>query len=516
MASELTGKGGVLLSTQPAGRRDRRVALTMLLVSIVIFVAAAPFAKIPLAPVSAFIPMYEAALVVFDLITAVLLLGQFSSLQSRALLALASGYLFDAYMAVFHALTFPGLFAPSGLLGAGPQSTAWLYMFWHAGFPLFVIAYALLSRGKEDARQAPRKVTVTVLTSGAAVLAGAGALTLLATAGQDALPSIMQGNHYTPLMIIVVSSVWLVSLFALALLWWRRPHSFLDLWLIVVMSAWLYDIALSAVLNAGRFDLGFYAGRIYGLLAASIVLMALLIESGLLYARLATANLAFEAVNKELEAFAYSVSHDLRAPIRGMAGFSQILIEDFGPQLPEEAQEHLRVIQAEGQRMGQLIDDMLSLSRVTRTEMKREPVNLSALATEVLAALRRATPERKAECTVADGLTATGDVRMLRILLDNLLGNAWKFTGRTTEPRIEFGKASHDGKQAFFVRDNGAGFDMAYADKLFGAFQRLHRSDEFPGTGIGLAIVQRIVNRHGGRAWAESVKGQGATFYFSL
>jgi PAS domain S-box-containing protein len=228
------------------------------------------------------------------------------------------------------------------------------------------------------------------------------------------------------------------------------------------------------------------------------------------------ANTAFQAVNKELEAFAYSVSHDLRAPIRGMAGFSQILIEDFGPQLPPEAQDYLRVIQAEGQRMGQLIDDMLNLSRVTRTEMKRESVNLSALANEVLAALRKAAPERTAQCVVAEGLTATGDTRMLRILLDNLLGNAWKFTGRTAEPRIEFGSVSGNGSPAFFVRDNGAGFDMAYAGKLFAAFQRLHSSKEFPGTGIGLAIVQRIANRHGGRVWAEGAKGQGATFYFSL
>jgi len=498
------------------GNHNRRVALSILLGSVVIFIAAAPFAKIQLPQVPAFIPIYESALVICDLITAVLLLGQFGFLRSRALLVLACGYLFDAYMAVFHALTFPGLFAPAGLLGAGPQSTAWLYMFWHGGFPLFVIAYAWLSHREGEPRQAPRKMTVTVLACGSAVLAGAGALTLLATAGQDALPPIMRGNHYTPLMTFVVTSVWLISLFALAVLWRRRPHSILDLWLIVVMSAWLFDIALAAVLNAGRFDLGFYAGRIYGLLAASIVLIALLIESGLLYSRLARSNLAFEAVNQELEAFAYSVSHDLRAPIRSMMGFSQILIDDFAPQLPQEAQDHLRVIQAEGQRMSQLIDDLLNLSRVTRAPLRREVVNMSALATEVLADLRKAEPERKVECIVADGLTASGDPGLLKILLNNLLGNAWKFTGRTAAPRIEFGAASGNGGPAFVVRDNGAGFDMAYSGKLFGAFQRLHTSDEFPGTGIGLAIVQRILNRHGGRIWAEGATNQGATFSFSL
>jgi PAS domain S-box-containing protein len=228
------------------------------------------------------------------------------------------------------------------------------------------------------------------------------------------------------------------------------------------------------------------------------------------------ANQAFEAVNKELEAFAYSVSHDLQAPIRGMVGFSQMLIEDFGPQLPQEAQNHLRVIQDEGKRMGQLIDDMLSLSRVTRAEPRRERVNLSRIAAAVLATLRKAEPERKVECVVADGLEATCDAQLLRVLLDNLLGNAWKFTGHTAQPRIEFGAVSSDKGLAFFVRDNGAGFDMAYADKLFSAFQRLHTSSEFPGTGVGLATVQRIVARHGGRVWAEGVKGEGATFYFLL
>jgi signal transduction histidine kinase len=232
--------------------------------------------------------------------------------------------------------------------------------------------------------------------------------------------------------------------------------------------------------------------------------------------RLTRANSDYEFVNKELESFAYSVSHDLRAPIRGMAGFSQILIEDYGAQLPPEAQSHLHVIQREGQRMGQLIDDMLNLSRVTRGALRREAVNLSALASEALAALRAAEPQRQIECIVAEGLTASGDARQLRIMLDNLLGNAWKFTGRTAAPRIEFGATSGNGGPAFFVRDNGAGFDMTYADKLFGAFQRLHTSDEFPGTGIGLAIVHRIVNRHGGRVWAEGAKDQGATIHFSL
>ncbi len=228
------------------------------------------------------------------------------------------------------------------------------------------------------------------------------------------------------------------------------------------------------------------------------------------------ANLAFEAANTELEAFAYSVSHDLRQPLRGMTGFAQILLEDFGPQLPPQAQEYLGRIQRASTRMGQLIDDLLTLSRISRDELRRVPVNLSVLAAEVLDDLRKAEPERQVECLVAEGLEVSGDARLLRVLLNNLLGNAWKFTLRTALPRIEFGADSGNAAQAFLVRDNGAGFDMAYADKLFGAFQRLHDSHEFPGTGIGLAIAQRIINRHGGRIWAEGKVGQGATFYFTV
>jgi PAS domain S-box-containing protein len=280
----------VFLSTAPAGRGERRLALAVVLVSALIFLTAAPFAKVRLAPVSAFIPIYESILVVTDLITAVLLFGQFSFLRARALLVLASGYLFTALITVAHALTFPGLFAPTGLLGAGPQSTAWLYMFWHGGFPLLVIAYALLKDERGETSRPRGRARVPILASVGAIAIVVGGLSVLATAGQRVLPPIMRGNEYTPLLVVVIGSVWALSVLALAILWRRRPHSVLDLWLMVVMCAWLFDIALSAILNAGRFDLGFYAGRIYGLLAASFVLMALLIENGKLYAWLVEAH----------------------------------------------------------------------------------------------------------------------------------------------------------------------------------------------------------------------------------
>jgi PAS domain S-box-containing protein len=223
-----------------------------------------------------------------------------------------------------------------------------------------------------------------------------------------------------------------------------------------------------------------------------------------------------EAANAELDTFAYSVSHDLRAPLRSIDGFSQALLEDYGNQLDAGAHGHLDRVRAATQRMATLIDDLLSLSRVTRVEFRREAVDASALATSIAADLRRAEPERRVEVAIAPGLVADADPHLLRIVLENLLGNAWKYTGKSERPRIEFGTGPQNGTTAYYVRDNGAGFDMAYANKLFGAFQRLHSSAEFEGTGIGLATVQRIVHRHGGRAWAEGAVGRGATFYFTL
>jgi PAS domain S-box-containing protein len=280
------GERQIFISTAPARRRERRIALAVVLVSLTIFVGMIPFARLPLLEIWAFIPIYESALVISDLITAILLLAQYDLLRSRSLLFLGCGYLFTAAMIVCHALTFPGLFTPSGLLGAGPQSTAWLYMFWHGGFPIVVIAYALLKR-TEDETGATRASNRAAIVSGVAVvLAAACALTLIATVGHDALPAIMVNNRYTSVMMFVNTTVWLLSPVALVVLWVRRPRSLLDLWLMVVMFVWFFDVGLSAVLNAGRFDLGFYVGRIYGLLAATFVLLMLLLDTAVLYAQL--------------------------------------------------------------------------------------------------------------------------------------------------------------------------------------------------------------------------------------
>jgi signal transduction histidine kinase len=223
-----------------------------------------------------------------------------------------------------------------------------------------------------------------------------------------------------------------------------------------------------------------------------------------------------QSTNAELEAFCYSVSHDLRAPLRSIDGFSQALLEDFLKDVPEEAQRYLARIRASTQRMGQLIEDLLNLSKVSRGELARRDVDVGEIARQVFADLQQRDPARKVEVSVWDGMQANADPRLLRAALENLIGNAWKFSAKAEHARVEVGLL-RDGEQAsFFVRDNGAGFDMRYADKLFGAFQRLHSASEFQGTGIGLATVQRIVHRHGGRIWADATPGKGAVFFFTL
>ena len=223
-----------------------------------------------------------------------------------------------------------------------------------------------------------------------------------------------------------------------------------------------------------------------------------------------------EAANKELEAFSYSVSHDLRAPLRSIDGFSHVVLEDYGEQLPADARGYLERVRAAAQRMATLIDDLLNLSRVTRTAVQPKFINLSRMADEIVGELRENYPDRQVTFSLTSDLMVEADPHLMHIVLENLLSNAWKFTSKQPMAVIEFGQKDHAKERTFYVRDNGVGFDMAYVDKLFGVFQRLHSVSEFPGTGVGLATVQRIISIHGGRIWAESAEGKGTTFYFTL
>jgi PAS domain S-box-containing protein len=220
--------------------------------------------------------------------------------------------------------------------------------------------------------------------------------------------------------------------------------------------------------------------------------------------------------NKELEAFCYTVSHDLRSPLRSVSGFSHMLMEDYAKSLDTKAINYLQHIRDSVQRMDRLIDDLLNLARVSRVELRQEKVNLSAIAHEVVDQLKLGYPDRRVEYVVEGDLVVQGDPGLLRVVLENLLDNAWKFTAQTTNAKVEFGSYNSDDKTVYYVRDNGAGFNMDSMGKLFDAFQRLHASNDFPGTGIGLASVQRIIQRHGGEVWAEGEVGKGATFYFTI
>lgn len=557
-----------LLATLPPGRDQRRLAFAVFAISLAFFVAAVPFAKVQLAQIWAFIPVYQSALVVNDLITATLLFGQFRILRSPALAVLAGGYLFTACMAIAHGLTFPGLFAPGGLLGAGPQSTAWLYMVWHAGFPLFVIAYALLKdriRTGNEACHGP-----SIPASVAAVVALALAATLLATAGQEWLPGIMIGNRYTPIMIGVVSSVWASSLIALIVLWRQRPHSLLDVWLMVVIAAWLFDIALSAVLNGGRFDLGFYAGRIYGLLAASFVLMVLLLENGTLYLRLLeshareqqksgeltrlageleTANSLLAEKNRQLQEvsqrkseFLANMSHELRTPLNAIIGFSEILKDGLVGELDEQQREYIGDIFTSGRHLLALINDILDLSKIEAGKMALdlEAVEIDELLTASLAIIREKATSHRIEVRFAVEAGSGPirlDARKTKQIAYNLLSNAVKFTPdggwialrarrvdrgdveqwTTSRPsRIQLPLPASEFSEflEIAVEDSAMGIAPADAPRLFQPFSQVDASlaRRYEGTGLGLAMVMKIAQLHGGTVALASEPGQGSCF----
>jgi signal transduction histidine kinase/CHASE3 domain sensor protein len=270
------------------------------------------------------------------------------------------------------------------------------------------------------------------------------------------------------------------------------------------------------VLNLLSIEVGAFSEELLGPLLTLAPLVGTAMENARLFTSLDEANRSLGLANQELESFSYSVSHDLRAPLRSISGFSQALLEDYADALDAEGKQYLQHVVGSANDMGQLIDDLLHLARVARADVEYEDVDLAALARSVGEELTRAHPDRVVTLSTANGLVVRGNTRLLRIVLQNLLGNAWKFTRAVAEARIEVGTTRHDGRDAYFVRDNGAGFDMAYAHKLFGAFQRLHSVSEFEGTGIGLATVQRIIHRHGGQVWAEGAVGQGATLYFTV
>jgi signal transduction histidine kinase/CheY-like chemotaxis protein len=529
--SATSGDRPSFLLNQPAGPAERWRALAVLLVSALIFAAVAPHARLQLTPVPAFIPAYESALVIIDLITASLLFGQYRILRIRALLVLGSGYLFSALIAAGHALSFPGLFAPSGLLGAGPQSTAWIYMFWHAGFPLFVAIYAWLPR--EPA--APHLGWALGVPALAAML-GMG-LVALATTGQHLLPAIMAGQRYTPVMLGTVTGVWLFSLAALGMLAWRRrPLTVLDLWLSVVLCAWLFDIALSAMLNAGRYDLGFYAGRVYGLVACSVVLLELLLENAMLYAQLVQAHDSerrrsgslsvardeARAADAAKSLFLASMSHEIRTPMNAVIGLTHLTLQT---RLDDQQRDYLTKVHMSSKALLSLLNDILDYSKVEAGKMTLEAEEFSpeelieGVGQLFSARFEEAGLDLVFEIDKDLPLRLVGDSLRLTQVLNNLVGNAVKFTPRG-EIVVRAELVARQAERACLriaVRDTGIGLTKEQTGRLFDVFSQADGATarRYGGTGLGLAICKRLVELMDGTISVESEPGVGSTFSFT-
>ncbi len=523
------GEPVLVLSLLPAGPGARRLAIGVIVLSVAVCIGVAPFARVPLPKVTAFMPSYESALVINDLITAALLFGQFAIGRSRALLVLASGYLFTALITIPHALTFPGLFSETGLLSAGSQSTAWLYMFWHGGFPATVAGYTLLRNDHTGSRRG--HASVAILCSVVVVAAVVVALTTLATAGEASLPAIMQGNHYTPTMIFVVATVWTLSLLALLLLVVRRPYAVLDLWLIAVLCAWLCDIALSAVLNTGRFDLGFYAGRIFGLAAASFVLVVLLLETVALYARLARSlevegrererrldELRSELIHvsrvSELGQMVSALAHEVNQPLTAIGNYLRA-----GQRLARagdaaNVQAALDKAADEATRANAIIKRLRDFIKKSDSVRRAEDLGPVLQETVALALAGAGSRDVGVEIRVDPrAYVALIDRIQIQQVLLNLIRNAVEAMPDSTRPTLVIATApAGDDMIEVSVADSGPGLRAQVRERLFQPFVTT-KSD---GMGVGLSICYSIVEVHGGRIWAEDNPGGGTVFRFTL
>ncbi len=529
--NEVPGASGFLL-TEVAGPRQKRIILIILSISLIGFVSGLPFVRVQLPEVTAFIPAYEGALWIIDVVIAVLLFGQFMELRSWSLLILAAGYIFDAAMVVPHALAFPGVFSPSGLLEAGPQTAAWLYVFWHSGFPLFVLAYGVLARYETDRIASDPARAVYVACAGAIALATG--FTILTTLGHDRLPVIVQNNVYTPGLIKGIGpAIWGSALVALALLWKRRDRTVLDLWLMAVLVAWLLEVAYSGRLGMHRYDFGWYAGRIYGLLARSFLLVMLLVETRRLYANLTEALKLAERRNADLlrsrEDFARvqrmeamgkvvaGVAHDFNNILTVITSSLEVARRE-----PNQSARHRHLIQSSLRAARQGAETTQQLLTFVRGQVLRpEVLNTNSVIKGNEAFIKRAVGE-----TVTVTINLSPNLWPVRIdrsqfetALLNLLVNARDAVGGTGEITIQTRNVSlvegdvPDLSGGDFVmtsvRDNGPGIPPQVAAQAFDPF--FTTKDVGKGSGLGLSQVYGFARGADGHARIAPKSGGGAT-----
>jgi signal transduction histidine kinase len=524
-----TGQPQIFLSTMPAGPGERRIALAIIAVLLVAFAISAPFVAVPVPRIDAFIPIYESILIVNDGITAALLYAQFAILGARNVLVLATGYLFTALIVIPHMLSFPGVFGPAGVLGGGVSSTPWLYLSWHAAFPIAAIGYALAgSSVSATGRPAARRA---VLTSIAIAIALVLAATWFAVVGEAYLPPLMTDlTHQASVLIYPAGALWLLAFVAGVWLWWRR-RSVLDLWLAVVLCAWLCELLLSVILNPARFTFGFYMGRVYSAVAASIVLVLLLFDTTALYAQLAraitTERRERERRLAEMEAMLSHLSrvgdlgnvvthliHEVNQPLAAIGNYLSALQRLIAMNDAEKVASTIEKTIGQSERAREIIRRLRDF--VAKREIERRPEPLTATIDDAIAVARASTGRTGIEIEVAlDPRVNHVVVDRLQIeqVLVNLIRNASEAMATSPHRRLSIRSRRLDGERVeISVADTGPGLAPELRERLFQPFNTTKPT----GMGVGLSICRFIIEAHGETLQVEDNPGGGALFRFTL
>ena len=522
-ARKSSAEPAIFLADLPATSEQRNLVLAVAILLSVAFAFIAPYANVPMRRFDAFIPTVQAIIFANDLITSVLLFAHYTIVPRRALLALASGYLFTALIVIPHALTFPGAFSPTGLLGAGLQSTGWLYYFWHAGSPIAVLAYALLKDASQPDAASSREVAKTVGWSIAIIVALVSSLTWTATAGDRFLPAFFSDStrHVRNSLFVLIPLVLLFGFLALGLLWIRR-RTVLDYWLMLAVYSLILEEILIALLSGTRFSLGFYAGRVFSLITSIIVLVLLLSETTKLYARLAR---SFQLLEHErdsklmnVEAITASIAHEVSQPLTAIASGSSAAIRFLDHAQPDiqKVQALLKKMNHESHRAGEVFESIRTLFR--NIDQARTPVDLNDVTVEVLKSLSDDLKKHNvtAHAELASELPAIqGHKTQLRQVIFNLVHNSLEAMEKMTERvRTLIVRTELHGHDAILVavEDSGPGIDPKRLDGIFEAFV----TTKSHGMGLGLAICRAIIERHGGQLSAVSDGEHGTKFAFVL